>query len=212
MTDGASGQEPTEGAFGQEPTDGVGRRRVSEQRLDELQRLWTPWRMAYIRDEEPELEGCPFCVLPARDPADDADTLILFRGASCFCILNAYPYNPGHLMVVPYRHIADYDALDDTELTEMAMLTRRAVRALRASSGPHAFNLGLNAGRIAGAGIADHVHQHVVPRWGGDTNFMPVIGQTRVLPELLSETYEGLRPAFDALGDDTGTGGGDEDT
>ena len=184
-------------------------RRGEEQRLDELQRLWTPWRMSYIRSDEPELEGCPFCVLPARDAAD-AETFILWRGDTCFCILNAYPYNPGHLMVVPYRHIADYDALDDEETTEMALLTRAAVRALRTASGPHAFNLGMNAGRIAGAGIADHVHQHVVPRWGGDTNFMPVIGQTRVLPELLEETYTRLQPAFAAAVTGTGTRGEDD--
>lgn len=184
-------------------------RRRSEQRLDELQRLWTPWRMAYIRSDEPDLDGCPFCVLPNQDGVDDADAFILWRGDHCFCILNAYPYNPGHLMVVPYRHIADYDALGDAELTEMALLTRTAIRALRVSSGPHAFNMGLNAGRVAGAGIADHVHQHVVPRWGGDTNFMPVIGQTRVLPELLEETFAALRPAFIAAADGSlGSGDG----
>ncbi|CAN5869196.1 HIT domain-containing protein [soil metagenome] len=171
-------------------------RRADDERLDALQRLWTPWRMSYIRDPDATRAGCPFCVLPDEDPARDEETLIVHRGATTFCILNAYPYNPGHLMVVPYRHVADYDALTLEELTETALLTSRAVRALRTCSAPQAFNIGVNAGRVAGAGIADHVHQHVVPRWGGDTNFMPVIGQTRVLPELLTETYRRLVPAF----------------
>lgn len=163
--------------------------------LDELQRLWTPWRMAYIRADEP-VSGCPFCVLPARDPADDRESLILHRGRQAYAILNAYPYNPGHLMAVPYRHVAGIDELTVSELHEVADLCRAAVVALRASSGPQAFNIGINMGGVAGAGIADHIHQHVVPRWQGDTNFMPVIGQTRVLPQLLEETYERLAPAY----------------
>jgi ATP adenylyltransferase len=165
-------------------------------RLDELQRLWTPWRMAYIKGAERDFQGCPFCVLPGRGPARDADSLILHRGQRAYAILNAYPYNPGHLMAVPYRHIAELDALEPEELHEMADLCQRAVRALKATSGPAAFNVGVNVGAAAGAGIAEHIHQHVVPRWRGDTNFMPVIGQTRVLPELLAETYERLAPAF----------------
>ncbi|MDP9406112.1 MAG: HIT domain-containing protein [Actinomycetota bacterium] len=166
--------------------------------LDALQRLWTPWRMGYIKGAKPGFEGCPFCVLPARGAEADAESLILHRGDHAFVILNAYPYNPGHLMAVPYRHVAGLDEVTPDELHEMADLCQRAVRALKAASGPHAFNVGINVGGLAGAGIADHLHQHVVPRWGGDTNFMPVVGQTRVLPELLEETYARLAPAFAA--------------
>ena len=161
-----------------------------------LQRLWTPWRMSYIQGEGKALEGCPFCVLPGRGEEADAQSLIIGRGEHAYAILNAYPYNPGHLMAVPYRHVAGVEELTVDELHEMADLCQRAVRALKATSGPHAFNIGMNVGTLAGAGIADHIHQHVVPRWGGDTNFMPVIAQTRVLPELLAETYERLAPAF----------------
>ncbi|MPZ72833.1 MAG: HIT domain-containing protein [Nitriliruptorales bacterium] len=150
--------------------------------------------MSYIRGEGKDLGGCPFCVLPRR--GDDAAALILHRGRSVYAILNAYPYNPGHLMVVPYRHVAGLEELTEQEVREMAGLVQRSVRALRSASGPHAFNIGMNIGTLAGAGIAEHLHQHVVPRWSGDTNFMPVVGQTRVLPELLEETYARLAPAF----------------
>jgi ATP adenylyltransferase len=173
-------------------SSGGGERRVDEQRLDELQRLWTPWRMAYIRDPDAKQAGCPFCVLPARGAEHDAETLIVHRGETAFLILNAFPYNPGHFMAVPYRHLEAYDDLTSDELHEMSDLCQRGIRALRVCSAPHAFNIGVNAGLAAGAGIADHVHQHVVPRWGGDTNFMTVVGQTRVLPELLAETYQRL--------------------
>lgn len=173
-------------------------RRHDEQRLDELQRLWTPWRLAYVTDPDTASLGCPFCTLPER--GDDRAALILHRGERAYAILNAYPYNPGHFMAVPYRHVAGFDELTVPELHELADLCQLGVRALRASSGPHAFNIGLNVGGVAGAGIADHIHQHVVPRWGGDTNFMPVIGQTRVLPELLEETYQRLAPAFADVG------------
>ena len=164
--------------------------------LDALQRLWTPWRMGYIKGAGKDLGGCPFCVLPGRGADSDEESLILHRGEHAYVILNAYPYNPGHLMAVPYRHVAALDELTTGELHEIADLCQRAVRALKAASGPHAFNLGMNVGALAGAGIAEHIHQHVVPRWGGDTNFMPVVGQTRVLPELLEETYQRLAPAF----------------
>jgi ATP adenylyltransferase len=160
---------------------------------DAYDRLWSPWRLSYVTGDEPD-EGCPFCVLPAK--GDDQASLIVHRGQTAYVILNKFPYNPGHLMVVPYRHVDDYVALDQAELHEVAELTQRAMRALRSASGPHAFNAGMNVGGAAGAGIADHLHQHVVPRWGGDTNFMPIVGQTRVLPELLAETYSLLRPAF----------------
>ena len=148
----------------------------AETRLDELQRLWTPWRMAYVKDPDRQSVGCPFCELPARGVEHDADTLILSRGELAYVVLNAFPYNPGHLMVVSFRHVADYDDLSDDEAVEVARLTQRAIRVLRETSGAHGFNIGINLGGIAGAGIAEHVHQHVVPRWGGDTNFMPVVG------------------------------------
>ena len=162
--------------------------------LDRLQRLWTPWRMSYIRGPRPKIDGCPFCVLP--NEGDDAEALIVHRGATAYVVLNAYPYNPGHLMIVPFRHVAALEELTPDEVGEVAQLAQRAVVALKTSSGAEAFNMGMNLGSAAGAGIADHLHQHVVPRWSGDTNFMPVVGQTRVLPELLAETYGRLVPAF----------------
>jgi ATP adenylyltransferase len=170
--------------------------RDDREQLDRMQRLWTPWRMSYVRRPQVEDPDCPFCRLPSRPEEEDPDTLILFRGPQAFVILNAYPYNPGHLMIVPYRHVAAYEDLETDELHEIADLTHRSVRALKASAGAPGFNIGWNIGGVAGAGIAEHLHQHVVPRWGGDTNFMPVVGQTRVLPQLLGETYERLRPQF----------------
>jgi ATP adenylyltransferase len=176
--------------------DGDQLHRTAEERLDELQRLWTPWRMAYIQDPDARSEGCPFCLLPAKGADRDEESLIVHRGETAYVILNAYPYNPGHLMAVPFRHIDAYDDLTATELQELGSLCQRAMRALRVCSNPHGFNVGVNTGTAAGAGIADHVHQHVVPRWGGDTNFMTVVGQTRVLPELLAETYARLAATF----------------
>jgi ATP adenylyltransferase len=156
-------------------------------------RLWTPWRMAYIRQGGRD-EGCVLCELPAR--GDDAANHILGRGEHVFAMLNAFPYNPGHLMLMPFRHVGEYGELTTDELGEMMAMTGTAIAALQAESEPHGFNLGMNLGRVGGAGIADHIHLHLVPRWGGDTNFMPIIAQTKVLPELLDETYEKLRPHF----------------
>lgn len=170
--------------------------RPGDERLDSLQRLWTPWRMAYIRAPDDPAGGCPFCALPGAGGSGDREALILFRGPLTYAMLNAYPYNPGHVMVIPYRHVAGLTDLTTPELHELADLTRRAVAVLTDTSDPHGFNIGINMGRVAGAGIVDHIHQHVVPRWGGDTNFMPVVGQTRVLPELLEESYDRLAPAF----------------
>jgi len=164
---------------------------------DAFQRLWTPHRMAYIKgqdkpdDDEPP--GCPFCRIPS---LDDKTALIVARGESVYAVLNLYPYNPGHLMVVPYRHVADYTDLTVEETREVAEFTQHAMRVIRAVSGAHGFNIGLNQGVIAGAGIAAHLHQHLVPRWGGDANFMPVIGQTKVLPQLLGETRDLLADAW----------------
>lgn len=164
---------------------------------DALQRLWTPHRMAYIRGaDKPEgsgPEGCPFCRIVG---LPDADALILARGELVYAVLNLYPYNAGHLMVVPYRHVADYPDLTPEETAELARFTQRSMTVIRGVSAPHGFNIGMNQGEVAGAGIAAHLHQHVVPRWGGDSNFMPVIGHTKVLPELLSETWALLSSAW----------------
>ena len=165
---------------------------------DALQRLWTPHRMAYIRREsspaEDDEKGCPFCRMIAL--GEDEQTLIVARGERVFAVLNLYPYNPGHLMVLPYRHVADYTDLTAQETVEVAEFTQKAMRVIRSVSAPHGFNIGMNQGVVAGAGIAAHLHQHVVPRWGGDANFMPVIGHTKVLPELLGETQALLSAAW----------------
>jgi len=162
---------------------------------DGLERLWTPHRMMYIAGESrPDAgyekpEGCPFC-RAARRP--DAENHVVARGERVYALLNLYPYNPGHLLVCPYRHVADYTELDEEETAELAAFTRKAMRVVRHTSSPHGFNLGMNQGAVAGAGIAAHLHQHVVPRWGGDGNFMPVIARTKVLPQLLSDTRDML--------------------
>jgi ATP adenylyltransferase len=167
---------------------------------DGFQRLWTPHRMAYIKGENkptgagPE-DGCPFCRIPEMS---DEEGLIVARGDSVYAVLNLYPYNSGHLLVCPYRHVADYTELDDGETAEAARLTKGAITALRKASGAQGFNVGMNLGAVAGAGIAAHLHQHVVPRWGGDTNFMPVVGQTRVLPQLLRDTRRLIVDAWPA--------------
>jgi len=158
---------------------------------DAFERLYTPHRMAYIKGEGKE--GCPFCDIPAMS---DEQGLVVARGAGCFVVLNLYPYNSGHLMVVPYRHVPSYEDLSAAETVELAELTQHAVRAIRHASGAQGFNVGMNLGGVAGAGIAAHLHQHVVPRWGGDTNFMPVVGHTKVLPQLLPETRELLARAW----------------
>ena len=170
---------------------------------DGFQRLWTPHRMAYIKggDEthgqgqrpgsRPE-DTCPFCRAPA---LPDDEGLVVARGELAYTVLNLYPYTSGHVMVLPYRHVADYTDLTLAETAELAAHTKRAMRALRAASAAQGFNIGMNQGGVAGAGIAGHLHQHVVPRWGGDTNFMPVVGRTKVLPELLADTRKLLAEA-----------------
>ncbi|MBI4260872.1 MAG: HIT domain-containing protein [Actinobacteria bacterium] len=155
-----------------------------------MERLWSPWRMEYITAARDESTGCIFCELPERD---DAEALILYRGERGFVVLNAYPYNPGHLMVAPFRHVADLGELDDDEVLDVGRLLQVAERTLREEMSPDGFNLGMNLGRVAGAGVPGHLHWHVVPRWNGDTNFMPVVGETRVLPESLEDTYRKLR-------------------
>jgi ATP adenylyltransferase len=164
---------------------------------DGLRRLWTPHRMAYIKGEnraaDDSAEECPFCRAPK---LSDADGLIVARGTTVYAVLNLYPYNSGHLMICPYRHVADYTELGAPETAELAEYTKRAMAALRAASGAQGFNIGMNMGGVAGAGISAHLHQHVVPRWGGDTNFMPVVGHTKVLPQLLSETRDLIARAW----------------
>lgn len=156
-----------------------------------MERLWSPWRMEYIEAAREGTGGCFLCEKPAL--GDDAAAYIVGRTERAFAILNAYPYNPGHLIVAPLRHEAHLENLRDDELLDVAHLLQRCVRALREASSPDGFNLGLNLGRVAGAGLPEHVHWHVVPRWEGDTNFMPVVAETKVLPELLARTYERLR-------------------
>ena len=161
---------------------------------DGFERLWTPHRMVYIERNNADAERpCPFCVAPTMD---DASSLIVHRGVECFVLLNLFPYNPGHLLVCPYRHVADYTDLTATETVEVASLTQRAMEVLRAVSAPAGFNLGMNQGSVAGAGIAPHLHQHVVPRWLGDANFMPIIGQTKPLPQLLGDTRDRIATAW----------------
>jgi len=164
---------------------------------DAFQRLWTPHRMVYIggagKPASDAERHCPFCDVPA---GSDGARLIVARGEWVYAVLNLYPYNPGHLMVVPYRHIADYTELTEAEAAELARFTQLAMRTLRAVAGPQGFNLGVNQGAVGGAGIAAHLHHHVVPRWSGDMNFMPVVGQTRVLPQLLADTRDLLAAAW----------------
>ncbi len=160
-----------------------------------LERLWSPWRHAYVT-RDAEAPGCVFCLAPDEP---DAESLIVHRGCTCFIILNLYPYNGGHLMVVPRRHVATLADLQDDEVIEVARLTRLAEIALTETYHPQGMNVGINLGRPAGAGIVDHVHVHLVPRWNGDTNFMPVVGNVRVIPEDLSTTADRLRPVFARL-------------
>jgi ATP adenylyltransferase len=167
---------------------------------DGFGRLWTPHRMVYIQGEgkpasDDAGEECPFCAAPKRA---DEDGLIVARGRVVYAVLNLYPYNSGHLMSVPYRHVSDYTDLDADEVVELAGFTRTAMTVIRQVMSPHGFNIGLNQGVVAGAGIAAHLHQHVVPRWGGDTNFMPIVARTRVLPELLAEARAKLAAAWPA--------------
>ena len=148
--------------------------------------------MAYVTGSK-RSSGCVFCIPPQPDQAEEERRHIVYRGAHAFIILNVYPYNPGHLLIAPYRHTADLESLTAEESGEMMALVQRALRALRTDTGPHGYNMGMNLGSVGGAGIVDHLHLHLVPRWEGDTNFMPVIGGTKVLPELLTTTAARLR-------------------
>ena len=159
------------------------------------EQLWAPWRLQYIESAD-KAEGCIFCTFPAAGEARDAEHLIVHRGSHAFIILNAFPYSNGHLMVVPFRHTAQMEEYTDEEMLEVMRLTRTSIALLRAAFKPDGFNLGVNMGRVAGAGIADHLHWHIVPRWNGDTNFMPVMADVRVIPESLSAVHRRLRAAL----------------
>lgn len=161
-----------------------------------MDRLWSPWRLKYVTAEQKT--GCIFCDA-ARPP--EPDSLIVFEGSTCFVILNLYPYNNGHLMVVPLRHIATLGELSSAELQELGVLAQRCEAALNETYRPHGLNIGINLGKSAGAGVLEHLHVHVVPRWSGDTNFMTVVGSMRVLPEDLAASAARLRPVFARLAD-----------
>ena len=160
-----------------------------------MERIWAPWRLAFVEGNEEKPAGCIFCLFPAE--RRDRERLVLGRSEHAFAILNKYPYNNGHLMVVPRRHAADPAALDEAEWSDLQRLLRTSIAILKEAYGPDALNVGMNLGRAAGAGIADHLHWHAVPRWSGDTNFMPVLAETRVIPEHLDASWQKLRPLFD---------------
>ena len=162
------------------------------------ERIWAPWRHKYVKHaSEHEEEQCIFCAKPGEGPESDRENLILHRGERCFVILNKFPYTNGHLMVAPYEHVATLTALDGETLAEMMALTQQGMTILERIYSPHGYNVGCNQGRVAGAGVEHHIHMHVVPRWGGDTNFMPVLADTRVMPQTLEQSYEALAGAFD---------------
>ena len=158
----------------------------------DMKHIWAPWRMEYIQMDKSK--GCIFCGKPQED--NDEANCILYRGDKNFVIMNSYPYNPGHLMIAPYRHVASLEELTNEELHEHIEIVSRSIKVLRQVFNPDGFNLGTNMGNVAGAGIADHVHTHIVPRWQGDTNFMPVLSDTRVIPQALVETYQKLKGKF----------------
>ncbi len=158
------------------------------------QRLWAPWRLEYV--EGPKPDECIFCSKPAA--GDDEASYIVARGEHCFAMLNAYPYNNGHLMVSTYEHVPSIEELGSDAVLELMTMAQTALATLRAVYGPEGFNLGINEGKVAGAGVEDHVHLHIVPRWGADTNFMPVIGDTRVLPQSLDDSYDSVTRAWAA--------------
>ena len=161
---------------------------------DNFQRLWTPHRLVYIQNgQQPPENACPFCLAPA---GSDEDGLIVFRGETCFVLLNLFPYNSGHLLVCTYRHIADYDETTEQEAAEMAALTKKAMEILRRVAQAQGFNIGMNQGVIAGAGIAEHLHQHIVPRWANDSNFFPIIAKTKAMPRLLGEIRAEIQAAW----------------
>jgi ATP adenylyltransferase len=165
---------------------------IPEDRSIFMHHIFAPWRIEYIKGEK--YEGCIFCDFPREN--NDEERLILYRGEYSFIIMNNYPYNPGHVMVAPYRHVSPLEELTDEETLDMMNNTKMIIKAIKSTMNPDGFNLGINLGRIAGAGIEDHIHFHVVPRWDGDTNFMPVLADVKVIPQAIEETYEQLRKAL----------------
>jgi ATP adenylyltransferase len=159
-----------------------------------MNKLWAPWRMEYIINADKDKDTCIFCEFPNQDR--DKENLIVLRDKHCFIILNKYPYNNGHLMVVPYEHKSDILDLSDTVLLNIQVVLKKAIRALNSTMNPHGFNIGVNMGRPAGAGIEEHIHYHIVPRWNGDTNYMPVLTGTKVVSEALEQSWEKLHNEF----------------
>lgn len=166
---------------------------------DQFQRLWTPHRTAYVSGGQKDYTEmtCPFCTAPSRS---DEESLIVHRGEHAFVILNLYPYNPGHLLVCPYRHIPFYDDATEAETMEIAQLTQLAMKVLREVSHNDGFNIGINQGKVGGAGIADHLHQHILPRWSGDTNFLPIIAHTKTMSRTLDDMRVAIAEGFARLG------------
>lgn len=164
---------------------------------DAFQRLWTPHRLVYIQNgQQPDQDACPFCIGPSKT---DEDALIVHRGKHAYVILNLFPYNSGHLLVCPYRHVDTYDKATPEEVVEIAELTQQAMQVLKSVSHAHGFNIGMNQGEVAGAGIAGHLHQHIVPRWRNDSNFFPIIAETKALPKLLGEVRDEIARGWQAL-------------
>lgn len=162
-----------------------------------MDHLWAPWRMTYIDGPAGQSQGCVFCSKAAA--TDDEENLVVWRASRCFALLNLYPYNNGHLMIAPYDHVPSIEELDAETLTDIMTTSQLCLAALRGAMRPQGYNLGINQGSVAGAGITDHVHLHIVPRWNGDTNFMPVLADTKVMPDYLANTYRQLREQFALL-------------
>ena len=160
-----------------------------------MDNLWAPWRMAFIEPKTPPRPGCIFCIQPAEHR--DAEHHILYRGERCFMMLNLYPYNNGHLMIAPYQHLGTLEEIESETLAEMMSQAQRVLKALRQVMHPDGFNMGINQGKVAGAGFAEHLHYHIVPRWEGDTNFMPVLADVKVMPEHLDMVYQKLKEALE---------------
>ena len=163
---------------------------------DSLETLWAPWRMQFIQDPKPDSAECVFCYLPKQPDSNDPANLVLWRGHSVFVVMNRYPYNCGHLLVIPYDHQKNLFDLSDLVLNELMMATTRASQVLKEALNCQGVNVGMNLGKAAVAGIPDHLHMHLVPRWEGDTNFFPILGQTKSLPEYLDETYQKLKKFY----------------
>ena len=165
-----------------------------------MENLWAPWRMAFITPKTPPAPGCIFCTQPAAN--NDEEYHILYRGDLCFMMLNKYPYNNGHLMIAPFKHVGSISLLDADTLAELMAQAQLALKALRLAMNPDGFNMGINEGKVAGAGFADHMHYHIVPRWNGDTNFMPVVADIKVMPEHLDTVYQQLKGALARVKDE----------